>query len=231
MNTVLTRSVGNSRFLRRGGIPKGCLIALGIFLALAAAVIIFVLVSWKGWVASGITAMTTQMVTTSSLPQDQKDKITTRVNKLADDFKNGKISIAQLQTVATTLAESPLMPFAMVQGFEKGYLAKANLKPEEQKDAERTLERFARGVFEKKIPMEAVTDVMVPISDPQVGNKGNNRRLRQPDQVTPEQVKEFIALAKGKADAAKIADEPFTVNVAEELIKAIDEGVGQAAAK
>lgn len=225
MSTLLSRTQPERRLLRRAGIPKGCLIALAVFFALVVAVAIFVAVSWKGWVANLMTSTTNQAVAGLNLPQADKDRINGRVTQLADDFKSGKVSLAQLQSVGETLVNGPLMPFAMVQGFEQGYVSKAKLNAEEQAAAERSLERLARGIFEKKIPLEAMNDVMVPISDPPIGKGG--RRIRQPDQVTPEQVKEFIALAKAKADDAKIPDEPFKVDVAGELVKAIDEGVAK----
>ncbi len=41
-------------------------------------------------------------------------------------------------------------------------------------------------------------------------------------QLTDDELKAFLEKAKAKADAASIPDEPFEVNIADELEKAID---------
>ncbi len=206
----------------RGGIPKGCLIALAVFLLLVVGVVIFVAVSWKGWAASMATAVTEQVVKESGLPQDQKDQILADVKKLGDDFKAGRISTEDLGRVMKTIAESPLLPLAGVQAARQKYIEPSDMKPEEKAAAIRSLQRFARGVYEKKIPHEDIDDVVKPIS-----TLKPDGRWELKDKPTRQELDQFVANAKKRADDAKVPDEEFDLNIAKELKKAIDQALAK----
>lgn len=79
-----------------------------------------------------------------------------------------------------------------------------------------TVQRYARGVHEKKIPKEDIEETAKPIADPD-----GNGRWEIKDNPTPMEIDQFLANAKAKADAANIPNEPFDLNIAEELRKAI----------
>ncbi len=213
-----------SRYIRRGSAKKGCLIALAIFLVLVVGVVIFVAVSWKGIAASSLTAFTTQMVTQSDLPQDQKDRVIAKVKSIGDDFKNGKVSFAQLGKVMGAIAEGPVLPLGIVAAVEGQYIKPSTLTDQEKTDASRTLERFARGIAEKKIDMSVVKTVLGPISQP---GTGDQIRLKQAALVKPEELRALLADAKKRADDASIPDEAYAVNVADELDKAVNQALGK----
>jgi hypothetical protein len=207
---------------RRAGVPTGCLIAAGIFLLLLIGVGIWVAVSWKGWAAAATKAIATQAINDSQLPQEQKVRLIGRIDSLATDFESGKVSLEQVGKIFEEIAEGPLLPLGIVYAAEEKYIKPAAI-PQEEKDAGvRTLQRLARGVFEKKIPKEKIEDVIVPISMP---DADGDRQLK--DSVTPEELRNFLARAKAEADAAAIPDEPFTVDVAAEVEKAIDKALGK----
>ncbi|MFN7021614.1 MAG: hypothetical protein ACK4WH_09840 [Phycisphaerales bacterium] len=211
---------------RRGGIGKGCLIAFAVFLVLLIGAGVFVAMKWKGWAADAVVAGTTQMVNDSDLPADQKQRILAKVRTLGDDFKSGKVSVDQMTGVLQKIAESPLLPVGVMFGMDKAYLApNKDLSDDEKTAAKRSMQRFARGVVEKKIPMETMQTVLAPISDPNVSNKPGNFRLKKPDKVTTDELKQFVANAKAEADKANMPDEAYELNVANEVEKVIDEGL------
>ena len=209
---------------RRAGVLQGCLIALAVVAVLLIVAGIWVWFSWRGWAASGVKSMTQQAITQSQLPQDQKDRIIAKVNTVADDFKAGKITMKQMGEVFESLAASPLIPFAMVWGAEEQYIKPSALDEEGKAAAHRNMERFARGVFEKKIKEPAIEEVLDIIS---ITNVSGQRQFKQT--LTPEELNQFLEKVKAKADEAQIPDEPFVVDIAGELEKAIDEGLAKAA--
>ncbi|MGD9689978.1 MAG: hypothetical protein AB7K52_10035 [Phycisphaerales bacterium] len=206
---------------RRGGILQGCLIAGGIVLVIIIAIVIWVALSWKGWTADLIKLATEQTVQQSQLPAEQKTRITKRVGTLADDFKNGKITFEQLGSVMEQIADSPLLPLAMVSAAEDKYIKPSSLPAEEKAAASRAMQRFARGVAEKSISKDAIEMVTTPIKT--VGPDGQST-LKQT--VTDAELREFVSLMKSEADKANIPDEDFKVNIADELDKAIDKALG-----
>jgi len=210
---------------RRGSFKAGCLISLAVVLVIALALGIWVAVSWKGWFASAINNTTVKMVDQSQLPDEQKDRVKARVSQLTEDFKVGKISFEQLGKVTKNLAEGPLFPLISVWTFEEHYLAKSTLPDDEKAAGSRTLQRYARGVTEKKI---SANDVQTAVDSISEVNTSGQRQVKQT--LTNQELQTFLASLKAKADAVNVPDEPFTVNVADEIDKAIDEGLGKTSA-
>jgi len=219
--------------MRRGSFKTGCLIAVGIVLALLVGGGIFVATQWKNWAAAGINAMAEAMTQQSDLPQEQKDRIRASIKGVAEDFKAGKISTEQLGKVMEEIGASPLLPVGIVAAAEQKYLKPSGL-PQEEKDAgKRTMQRFTRGLFEKKIPEADAQKVLEPISqgkftislsDP---TREASQEFRLKDKVNDAELRDFLARAKAKADEKQIADEEFQVNIAEELEKAINKALGK----
>lgn len=206
---------------RRGSWVKGCLITLAIFIVLLVAAGIYVSMNWRGWVAYGMQKAGTDVVAQSPLPQDQKDRITARITAFSDDFRAGKITMQQFADVAKEVGEGPLAPLGLVWGIREKYVAKSGLTSEEKTDGERSLQRLARGVAEKTIPWSAIDE----ISGPVVTKTGQNN-YKMKEKVTDDELRTLITSAKAKADAAKVPDEAYEVNVADEVDKAIDKALG-----
>lgn len=206
---------------RRGGVFAGCLVVLAIVIAIIAGIAIYVGLHWKGWAADVMQQATTAIVNESGLPQDQKSQILSDVQKLGNDFKDGKVSLDQMQKVGVAIAESPLIHLAGVQAARQKYIEPSDMKPEEKAAANLALQRFARGVFENKIPKEAIDDVVKPITTLKPDGKWELKA-----KPTRQELDQFVANAKAKADDVKVPDEPFDLNIAAELKKAIDKALG-----
>ncbi len=201
---------------------KGCLITLAILLVLAIVGGIIVAMNWKGWAASAMKSGVSQTLAQSSLPQDQKDRINARVNSFADDFKGGKIKLEQLEPVFKEFAEGPLFPLALIFAVDEQHIKNAALTDDEKKNGRRQLDRFVRGVYEKKIAGTAINDVLAPVSTPRPNGAPEIKKS-----VTAEELKQFFANAKTRADDAKVPDEDFKLNIADEVDKVLDKASGK----
>jgi|CXWL01.1.fsa_nt_gi hypothetical protein len=207
---------------RRGSMLKGCLIALAVLIGLLIIAGIVVALKWRSWTASFTNMVTEKAVTSSQLPQDQKDRIIARVKGVTEEFKAGKITVAQFGDVGKAIAEGPLLPLGVAWGVREKYFEKSELSAEEKAGGTRSIERFARGVAEKSIPMSALQGVMDPIMDNPSANKHELKAS-----VTDDELRAFLANAKAKADEVKIPDEAYHINIADELDKAIDSALGK----
>ena len=167
-----------------------------------------------------IGAVVTNSVEQSKLPEDQKARIIARIAQVKEDFKAGRITDQQAEQVFENLMESPLLPLGAVEFYEEHYIKSSELSDEEKQAAVRSLERFARGIAEEKTEKQAVDEVIAPISEAQ---SDGERKLKE--NPTPDELRAMVKLAKAHADEANIPDEPFTVNVADELDRAIDAGL------
>jgi hypothetical protein len=200
----------------RGGALKVILIILGVIFVCLVLAGIYVGTHWKGWVANAANTATQQVLKDSGLPQDQRDTITAEIRQLGDDFKSGKVTTEELGRITKAIADSPLLPLAGVQAARQKYVEPSDMTPKEKDAAILTLQRFARGVHEKKISKEVIDDVVKPVADLMP-----NGRWKLKDKPTRMELDQFLENAKARADAAMIPNEPFDLNIAEELKKAI----------
>lgn len=218
---------------RRGSFKTGCLIAVGVVLVLLIGGGIFVATQWKGWAAAGITAMAEGITQQSDLPQDQKDKVLTSIKGVADDFKAGKITTEQLGKVMEEVVSGPLLPVGIVAAAEEKYMKPSGLSQEEKDAGKRTMQRFARGLFEKKVAEADAQKVLEPISQGHLHISVNGQQtttkqdFRLKDKVNDAELRDFLARAKAKSDELQIPDEEYKVNVADELDKAIKKALGR----
>lgn len=202
---------------RRGGALKGCLIAVAVVVVLVIAAGVVVWLNWKNIAAGGMKVTTAAMVDASTIPDDQKTHIKTRMDTVFNDWKAEKITGEQLGKVMDEIAKGPVLNMAMVGMVNMKYVEPSALTKEEKAAADIALQRFARGVFEKSIPQSEVETVL-----------GMIRRTDTPGQnqfketLTPDELKKLIDHVKDQADKAKVPDEPFKVDYASEIDKAID---------
>ncbi len=197
----------------------GCGCAAGCLLLVAVGIGVWITMNWKNWAAELGKQVAADAVAKSSLPAEDKARVLNRINQLADDFKAGKVSTEQLGKVMEQIAQSPLLPLGLVMAADEKYVKPSGLTNEDKDAGRRTLQRLARGAFEKTIPEKDSQEVMKLVMEPQPGG-GSGERLKE--RLTDDELKAFLEKAKEKADAASVPDEPFEVNIADELEKAID---------
>lgn len=218
MNTLVRRSGAHAAAARRGGVAAGCLIALGVLFILLAICVVYVAMNWRGWVASLTMQGTRALLAESTMAEDQKQAIMAEIDVLATDFKEGRVSMAELGRVFEELEKSPLWPLFGVQVAKEKYIDRSDMTSEERAAAERSLQRFAKGIHDKKITPaeEQITDAIKPIVRLKPGNQWEFK-----ENPTRQEVDQFVANCKAKADEAQIPDEPFQIDFAAELKKVI----------
>lgn len=195
----------------------GCGCAIGCLLLVAVGIGVWVALNWKNWAADLGKKVAADAVAKSTLPAEDKARILKRINQLADDFKAGKVSTEQLGRVMEQIAKSPLLPLGLVMAADEKYVKPSGLTDEEKDAGRRTLQRLARGAFEKSIPENDTQEVMKLLTDRQ---PDGSEQLKE--HLTDDELKAFLEKAKEKADSANVPDEPFEVNIADEIEKAID---------
>ena len=195
----------------------GCGCALGCLLLVVAAIGVWVAMNWKVWVADGSKKVAADAVAKSKLSADDKDRVLKRINQLADDFKDGTVSTEQLGNVMKEIAQSPLLPLGLLMAADEMYVKPSGLSDDDKEAGRRTLQRFARGAFEKSIPEKELQEVMKLLTE-----KQPNGTDKLKERLTDAELEAFLAKTKEKADAADVPDEPFEVSIADELDKAID---------
>jgi len=214
---------------RRGGALAGCLIVLGILVVLVVIGVIVVAMNWKGWAANAATSIAEQAIQASDLPESEKTEVLAEISRVADGFKSGDISIEDFLNIAGEIAEGPLIPAAVVGGFEKAYIEPSGLSEEEQAGGGLALARVAQAVSENKIEADPLKAIFNPIQTATTTGTGvhiNHPKftlhLKDPKDCSDDELREVVANAVAAADEAEIPNERMDFDPSDELKKSID---------
>jgi hypothetical protein len=200
----------------------GCLVVTVVALVLFAIVAYWVSQNWRGWVSDISDSGINELINQSELPPQEKQEIRVEVDRVIDAFRDGRVSLEQVGMILENLAESPLLTVILVSSADAHYFDKSGLSDEEKAVGRTTLRRFLRGAIDGAIDKEAVDAALVHVAERQ---SGGGWRLRE--EVTDEQLRSFLEVAKEKADEANIPAEPPEFDPSDEVKRAIDEALGE----
>ncbi len=202
----------------------GCGVVLVLFLVLGG------VAAW--WIANNARSFGTDLaaeVLKSSLreldlPADQQTRINARIDDVAQQFKDEKLTGEDVGRIFQKISQGPLMPAGLALFVKRVYIRDSGLSDEDKEAAELAIHRFARGVIDESIPeaeREAVLDT--------ISSKDMNGQRQFKQQLTDDEVRGFVDAAKQAADDAGVAEEVPEVNFADEFDKAVDDALGETA--
>ena len=156
-------------------------------------------------------------VNESDLSANDKQEVIEQIDRIADDYKAGKLSNAQVSKLFDEFANSPLLQVGLVYMAEQQYLNPSGLSKEEKEAGSLTLNRVARGVHEGLIPPEAVEAAL----DPWMTTDAQGNEVAK-EKVTDAEVREVLVTLKQLADDKQIPEEMFEIDVGGEFRKVVD---------
>ncbi|MAO25096.1 MAG: hypothetical protein CMJ25_30510 [Phycisphaerae bacterium] len=217
----------------------GCLSVLAVVIVVVIIATIFVIRSYRGWIAGGIEKAADAALVQMQLDDGEQTEVMAHMTMLLDKYKSKEIDNEAFFGVFGKLVESPLVASALVGGIDKLYIADSELNDEEKTDARVQLRRFANGLFEEQIDPSEVEVVLASVSTTtpddndivlqyQTGPAGSTQfALRSADEVSGDDLRELIAQARAKADDAGIESDPPEIDISDTLGIAIAEALGE----
>jgi len=169
----------------------------------------------------------------SELPEQEKTEVITQVDRIVTAYKERKINQADLERVFTELQDSPALAALSLYGIEDEYLTGTNLTKAEMEQGRRTFQRSLRAVYEGKIKQDAFYAALP---------NDEGEEMSAEDARDPKKIQERVRLASNKkaetspdddlrltltklkvmADNAGIPDEPFQLDIGDEVKKLVD---------
>jgi hypothetical protein len=200
------------------------------------------------WIVGLLREGVVAMIQGSEIPAGEKTEVIAQVDRVVDAYKARKINQKDMERLMEELQESPVFSLIGVWGLEKQYLDRPGLSDEERQAGRRAFERALRGVYEKKIDESDLyaalpdefghrSDVAVnigpdgvPDTDPpepdDLSMPADDPDMEfEPKPVTDEDVRKMIADVTKLADDAGIPDEPFTIDIGNEVKKVVDQAL------
>lgn len=220
---------GDAPPARKEGLSGCALAAIGCGVVLLLAVVLGGLGAW--WLATNVRSVGADIAATAlkeglnelDLPADQQTRINARIDDVAQQFKDQKLTVEEVVHIFEKIGQGPLMPAGLALVVKRAYIRDSGLSDEEKAAAEVAIHRFARGVIDESIPEPTRESVLDLIS---TADAQGNRQFKQT--LTDDEVRAFVDAAKQAADDAGVAEEVPEVNFADEFDKAIDEALGLA---
>lgn len=224
---------------RRGNMLVGCLSVLAVVLVLAIIATIFVMRSYRGWIATGIEKAVDTALIEMQIDDAEQSEIQVHVQTLMTKYTSKQISNEQLGEVFETLIESPLVAAAVLGGIDKLYFVDSELSDEEKAAARVQLRRYANGLFDETIDPNTLETVLASVSTSnpddndiviqhQFGSNGTSQyALRSADEVSDDELRELVAQAQAKADEAGIEANPPEVDLSDTLGVALAQALGE----
>jgi hypothetical protein len=195
----------------------GCLFVAVILFVAGLVLTFWIARNWREWAADFGSQAIKESLDQTDLPEAEKAEIGVEVDRLAQAFRDGRISTEKAAALVQDLAASPLATSIIVSVVDSKYVDGSGLSDEEKAEGRKTLARFARGVLDNDIP-DATLQKMA------TKDAAGNWQLKQ--SVTDDELRAFLAAAKSDADAAQIVDQPEVVDPSEELKQIVDEALG-----
>ncbi|RCS54355.1 hypothetical protein DTL42_04200 [Bremerella cremea] len=198
----------------------GCLVVCLVLAGIACGVgyYIYATTNWNELVANVVEPEIKRIINETDLPEDQKEGMNAQVTRLADGYREGKITFVQLKQVGDSILKSPIISAIPVEVARVSYIDPSGLSDEEKANATKQLERVAHGMFEEKIDEKELEELI----DGRIADKNKEGKLEFRQKVTDEQLREFVTACQKLADSKGIPDQEYKIDFAAELKKAVD---------
>ncbi len=208
---------------------RGCgKIALGCGIATLVIIILVVIGGWfvarnaRSWASSGFAAIINQAVEQSTLPDDQKQAITARVDQVKQDFADGKITLEQIGSAMEAVNIEGLIVAGMAQNVGASMVESSSLSDDDKADAKQALNRLAHGVLDGQINQSQAKQALDPI----LVNSGSADWQFKPSPTESDLLK-VTDNAAALADQAGVSEEAEEIDFAQRVGEAFDQALGQ----
>jgi len=158
----------------------------------------------------------TDMVEESGLPAEQVASMRADLDRLRQAAVDGNVDFDSLGTLDQEFER--VISLGVVQYYAVSVVPASGMPAEEQADAVRTLERFARGIQEKTLSSSGVRNLRFdfePRGDAEQGREIDIEEVR----LDVQRIREIV-------DTADIPDEPYQVDVAMQFSSLVDGLIG-----
>jgi len=154
----------------------------------------------------------------SGLSEAEQTEIMKPIRELANEFKKEEITLDELGSILSKVANGSLPTLLSMRSFEVLYLEKSSLDAAAKNAASVTVSRYTQGHATAKInDSEGIQGIVWEKTTDAAGKVTNSLK----ETLTPEELQKCLAIMQKAADDAGIADKKFEIDIAGALRKSI----------
>lgn len=204
-----------------GKIAIGCGIAAVIVVIILAAVGWYVYNNARGWVASGGASVVNQAVEQSTLPDEQKQAIISRVDHVKEEFAAGNITLEDFGRAMENLDIESLIMAGMAQYVGADLMNSPQFSDDDRAAGRQALNRVSHGLLEGQIDTQDIEQVLSPI----MLNPGSGDWEFKPN-PTDKELNQVMDRATDLADQAGVPEDVGEVDFGARVNEAFDKALG-----
>lgn len=209
------------------------LVFLGMFMLggiLCVAGVYYVATNLDKWVVGLGREAIVAMVNEASISATEKTEVIAEVDRVVTAYKERKIDQHDLEKALNELNDAPAFKVLTLYGLDDAFLTSTGLTEDEIAAGRRSYQRVLRGVYEGKFSEEELYAVLPLDADENAGdqnggNAGENIRLVNNNgskAAGDDEIRESLVKLKLMADNAGIPNEPFQLDIGDEVKKVVD---------
>ena len=193
----------------------GCVVVIVVGVLAVGTGVYYVKTHGLEMAAKGITVVTDGMIKDSKLSDSDKAGVRSEIARFTTRLKAGEVSMNQVKKLADTVQQGPLPALLFLQAVATGKLIPPEIPAEESAAARLDAQRLQRAAAEGKVTTLSLQEVLRDI--PQ------NEQGKPKEKITPEDWRPVMAKIKKMADDAGIPNEPYQMELTQEIRKVFDE--------
>lgn len=215
----------------------GCVVVIVVVVLAFGVGAYYVKTQWRHWAATGINAVTDDMLADFQLPASDREGVKAEITRFTSQLEAGAVTSEHMQKLMEALQQGPLPGLLFLHAVVVGQVIPADIPVEEAQAARLNAQRLQRAVVEGKVTSQALQDVLKFIPrEAEARPKAEAESGSQPPEafnveafgppkknMTAEDWRPVMGLIKKLADDAGIPNEPYQLELTQEIRKLLDQ--------
>ncbi len=216
----------------------GCVVVVFLGVLAVGAGVYFIKTRGLDLAASAITAMSEGMLKESQLTDSDKEGVRTEIARFTSRLKAGEISMEQVKKLGDQFEQGSLPALLFLQAVAAGKLVPQGIPEEESAAARLNAQRLQRAAVEGKVTPQELKKILNEVF-PREEKEAPKAESESPGwlvdfrdrdflksrekEITAEDWRPAMALIKQMADESGIPNEPYQLELTQEIRKLVDQ--------
>jgi len=157
------------------------------------------------------------------IPEQQRKTILKPLRDLSEKITSGQLEVDQLEDIAKTLTDGPMLGVLLAEGFAHSYLQSSDLTGAQMQQALLTINRYQQGFVNQTIDLDSLAKL-----EHQVLDELSSNHYQLKNTLTSSELRASLAVMQQAADQAGIPMQSVPIDIAGMLQGLIEAALARA---